>query len=621
MFKQSPSRNQRSKGGLRVKHALQVGVLLAVCIWLLYQVKHSHDKKRAFDESNAHVSEKMESDHELIRLGRKDLIPRVEEAVILNGQQNEEEGTEEEEEETKHEDVEEETKHEDVEDEETKHEDVEEEEETKHEDVEEEEETKHEDVEEDGEGNKHGEVEEEVKGDSDDEAEEHDREVSERGTMRDEDEDEESKERAEREEREKEDQIADVDQSRNTEEAQEQKTTNEDQIDHQDHDMNTQEAREEQYKGDDASSAVIREPQLLNSETDSGVSEKSNEGEHVEKTDSGELVMQNQSNSTEIVSADQKDNNLKAENLGIMEDNRTLNVTNVEEKNSGITLSKSVEDPKSNSTTIVEFVGQQEVNSSMPKYGPNSSSLMQNETDVTRDQTVVTIPTSTGDSNLQTTVSDQNKNSGTASDKVEVVSNSDAKVESVSNSTLLITDENANANSDDKVESVSNSTLLTTTENVNATNVESGDGQTMKSEIPREDAGNSVTSVTNEKNINGDQRDEPETTTGAEEKNINGVQKDEPGSTTGTEGTSNSVNSVTDEKGINGDHKDEPETTTGTEGTEENSSTYGDSYSVETKSADSNDTLIPEVREAVTDLGTLPEFATEGTNSEDASEK
>ncbi|XP_039053498.1 protein bfr2-like [Hibiscus syriacus] len=47
MFRVSPSRNQRSKG-LKVKHALQICVLLGICIWLLYQVKHSGEKKAAY---------------------------------------------------------------------------------------------------------------------------------------------------------------------------------------------------------------------------------------------------------------------------------------------------------------------------------------------------------------------------------------------------------------------------------------------------------------------------------------------------------------------------------------------------------------------------------------------
>ncbi|PQQ10772.1 neurofilament medium polypeptide [Prunus yedoensis var. nudiflora] len=62
MLKQSPSRNQRSKG-FKVKHALQMFLLLAICIWLLYQLKHSHDKK-AYEESSAKISGKMQNGHE-----------------------------------------------------------------------------------------------------------------------------------------------------------------------------------------------------------------------------------------------------------------------------------------------------------------------------------------------------------------------------------------------------------------------------------------------------------------------------------------------------------------------------------------------------------------------------
>ncbi|XP_059635803.1 uncharacterized protein LOC132277984 [Cornus florida] len=73
MLKQSPSRNQRSKG-LKVKHALQVCVLLAICIWLLYQVKHSHHKKLALEESSGQNRQ----GHGILKLGRKDLNPQVE---------------------------------------------------------------------------------------------------------------------------------------------------------------------------------------------------------------------------------------------------------------------------------------------------------------------------------------------------------------------------------------------------------------------------------------------------------------------------------------------------------------------------------------------------------------
>ncbi|KAG6644047.1 hypothetical protein I3843_08G028000 [Carya illinoinensis] len=77
MLKQSPSRNQRSKS-FKVKHAIQVCLLLAICIWLLYQVKHSHERKKASEENSRKVSEKFLGGHEIIKLGRKDLHPQVE---------------------------------------------------------------------------------------------------------------------------------------------------------------------------------------------------------------------------------------------------------------------------------------------------------------------------------------------------------------------------------------------------------------------------------------------------------------------------------------------------------------------------------------------------------------
>ncbi|XP_062098354.1 uncharacterized protein LOC133804209 isoform X2 [Humulus lupulus] len=76
MLKQSTSRNQRSKG-FKVKHALQICLLLAICIWLLYQVKHSHDKNKAFGDSSSMISTKMLNGLELIKVGRRDLHPQV----------------------------------------------------------------------------------------------------------------------------------------------------------------------------------------------------------------------------------------------------------------------------------------------------------------------------------------------------------------------------------------------------------------------------------------------------------------------------------------------------------------------------------------------------------------
>ncbi|KAL9685234.1 hypothetical protein QQ045_022682 [Rhodiola kirilowii] len=78
MIRQSSSRNQRSKG-VRVKHILQIFMLLAVCFWLIYQVKHSHDKRKHFEENDAELSEKLPKFDEGLKLGRKDLLPRDEE--------------------------------------------------------------------------------------------------------------------------------------------------------------------------------------------------------------------------------------------------------------------------------------------------------------------------------------------------------------------------------------------------------------------------------------------------------------------------------------------------------------------------------------------------------------
>ncbi|CAN6680970.1 unnamed protein product [Malus baccata var. baccata] len=44
MNSQSTGRNQRPAKGLKVKPSLQIALLLVVCFWLLYQMKHSHGK-------------------------------------------------------------------------------------------------------------------------------------------------------------------------------------------------------------------------------------------------------------------------------------------------------------------------------------------------------------------------------------------------------------------------------------------------------------------------------------------------------------------------------------------------------------------------------------------------
>ncbi|CAO2813584.1 unnamed protein product [Amaranthus hypochondriacus] len=103
MYKQPPSRNNRSKG-IKVKHILQICVLVAVCFWLLYQVKHSHEKRKEFESADEKVVKNVRSDSEIQRFGRKD-IPRITE-ITKSGENHDDDDDEDkdgEEEENKHE--------------------------------------------------------------------------------------------------------------------------------------------------------------------------------------------------------------------------------------------------------------------------------------------------------------------------------------------------------------------------------------------------------------------------------------------------------------------------------------------------------------------------------------
>ncbi|KAK4434284.1 hypothetical protein Salat_0591200 [Sesamum alatum] len=71
MLNRSASRNQRSRS-LKVKHALWILVLLAICIWFLYQ---SHNKNGALEKRPAQVS--VNDEYQLLRMGRKDLRRRA----------------------------------------------------------------------------------------------------------------------------------------------------------------------------------------------------------------------------------------------------------------------------------------------------------------------------------------------------------------------------------------------------------------------------------------------------------------------------------------------------------------------------------------------------------------
>lgn len=66
ILKRSPSKKPRSKG-FKVKHFLQISLLLAICFWLLHQVKNSYDGKKATTQSEVQIV------HDSIKLGRKNI--------------------------------------------------------------------------------------------------------------------------------------------------------------------------------------------------------------------------------------------------------------------------------------------------------------------------------------------------------------------------------------------------------------------------------------------------------------------------------------------------------------------------------------------------------------------
>ncbi|KAG8368525.1 hypothetical protein BUALT_Bualt15G0054700 [Buddleja alternifolia] len=203
MYRQSPSRNLRSKG-IRVKHVLQICLLLAVCFWLIYQVKHSHDKKKEFDESDAKALLKENSD-ELIKLGRKDIHSRSDGTISKNDKHDEP-----------------------IEDEET-----------------------------------NGEEDEQEDKKVDDELDEHEQEKSDTEVDREEDiVDDDDKEREDVDDNET--QETDTEEDGHV---QMEKESPEEDTDRDGDDKSTHEAREEHYKADDASSAVTHDTQMETNET------------------------------------------------------------------------------------------------------------------------------------------------------------------------------------------------------------------------------------------------------------------------------------------------------------------------------------------------------------------
>ncbi|XP_019089284.1 PREDICTED: myb-like protein X [Camelina sativa] len=251
-MKKVSSRSQRGSKGIKGKHVLQICVLLGVCIWLIYQVKYSHDKKKEFYEKDGEKSTVLLSEVEdgVVKLGRKDLLPGYHSKKEKHVEEDEDED------EISHGGKEKKSK--------VEEEKEEEEEEVVEEDEEDKNKQGEEVAEEDEEENKHEE----------DEIDEQDQNKTVGDTDKDDETLEEEKESGTSESDEKE---------------KEKETTHADEID-----MTVDEAREEHYKADDASSAVSHESRILNTEKLKESSNETAQENNSNSTTSGEVEIQKQ---------------------------------------------------------------------------------------------------------------------------------------------------------------------------------------------------------------------------------------------------------------------------------------------------------------------------------------
>ncbi|KAJ7946212.1 dentin sialophosphoprotein-like [Quillaja saponaria] len=308
MIKRSPSRNYKSKG-IKLKHVLQICLLLGVCFWLIYQVKHSHDKKKEYDEKDAKTSIRTQSGDQILKFGRKDL-PRVAEVTKNEHEEEEEEEAVVEDEENKHEEQEKEKKNEVEEREDGNQHEVEEREE---------EEKKSEETEDDG------------RGGGDDEIDESEQEKSEAEADRDEEFIDEEKEREEGFENETE---------KNEDEEKEGSVDN----------QNAHEAREENYKGDDASSAVAHDTQTESTETEKVSSQNSNANLGISI-----LEQEHKPNGTEVSNRNDNDMDVKVTEGERTKTGPSLNATAGEEIGN-ISLSTPLDGSHPNTTTLTNNV-------------------------------------------------------------------------------------------------------------------------------------------------------------------------------------------------------------------------------------------------------------------------
>ncbi|PIN16207.1 hypothetical protein CDL12_11143 [Handroanthus impetiginosus] len=393
MYRQSPSRNQRSKG-VKVKHVLQICLLLAVCFWLIYQVKHSHDKRKEFDESDAKVSHQRESSDEFIKLGRKDLDPRVERTIPKNEKNDEPV----EEEEIIGEEVDE-NKHEDDEPEDKKVE---------------------------------GKEDEEIGGgeaEMDENEEKPDVEVDREEDLVDDEKERENGDENETQETDTEDDHGEMEKERSVEDN-----------DHDGDERSVHEAREEHYKADDASSAVTHDTQIATTE---------NENEHVENSkEHPENIEENKENNGEESNKDEnrkdlelgggemaRDSNVTASENGSSLNNTVTEGLNVTTSETNIDMLDNPENSSPPNGTLTEGFSDHLTSNSSTEvttedHDLTSQNVTKSEPELDHGQGILTKVSSVEGSNLEATALELANNSTLNIDNSHFYSNSTGSAES-----------------------------------------------------------------------------------------------------------------------------------------------------------------------------------------------
>ncbi|KAI3445856.1 hypothetical protein Pfo_002521 [Paulownia fortunei] len=459
MYRQSPSRNQRSKG-IKCKHVLQICLLLAVCFWLIYQVKHSHDKKKEFDESDAKALLQRVSSGEFTKLGRKDIHHRAEGMVSKN----------------------------------EKHDEPAEEEETTGEEVED---IKHEEDEPEDK-NVEG-KDDEGMGGGDDEIDEHEKEKSDAEVDREED-------LVDDERREGSDENETQETYSEDDHGQMEKESSAEDTDHDGDDRSTHEAREEHYKADDASSAVTHDTEIATTE---------NENEHVEKPNEHPeniLEEENKENNSEETNKGENRKDLEVEGGEMARDDHQSNVTTSETK---IDMLDNSENGSSPNNTIMEGSNDHLATNSSPEvvtenHDLSSQDVTESEPELDRGQGILTEGTSIEGSDLQTIASEQANNSTSNVDSNRFDSNSAGSAET----------KDAESRTVEFSISSNNSTESSASENITRSEASVEAGNNTESSLEKNDKILESTATENPEEVQHDTIDISDTSNSMEEKDV-----------------------------------------------------------------------------------------------------